>query len=73
MLNRTRSKNYYYDKLHRGFVNICMAATVISGTLVLYSAYMYFTRTVPENKLQLQKKERELLSEGMDLEDTVSA
>lgn len=72
MLNRIRRKDYYYDKFHRGFVNTCIAATVVTGTLVLYSAYMYFTRTVPENKLQLEKKEKELLSEGMDFEDTVS-
>lgn len=72
MLNRTKRKEYYYDKLHRGFVNICMAATVLTGTLVLYSTYLYFTRNVPENKLKLQEKEKELLREGMDLEDTVS-
>lgn len=72
MLTRTRKKEYYYDKFHRGFVNVCMTITIATGAMLLYSAATYFMYTLPERKLKIQEQEKELLSEGMDLENVPS-
>lgn len=72
MLTRIRKKEYYFDKFHRGFVNVCMAVTVMSGAMLLYSAASYFFYTLPERKLKIQEQEKELLREGMDLENVPS-
>lgn len=73
MLLRPNRKEYYYDKFHKGFVNVCMAATVISGIALIYSGYLFFTRTIPEHKQLMIEKNKELLEEGKDIEDSVPA
>lgn len=73
MLVRTKRKEYYYDKFHRGFVNTCMIATVVAGAAAIYSGYLYYTRVLPQQKLMAQKAENELLKEGEDEENFVPA
>ncbi|KAI4499084.1 hypothetical protein M0802_005667 [Mischocyttarus mexicanus] len=72
MLTRRNRKEYFYDKLHRKFVNLCMAVTLITGTMLLYSTVRYFMHTVPENRLKIKEQEEDLLSVGLDLEDVAS-
>ncbi|XP_076244619.1 uncharacterized protein LOC143185472 [Calliopsis andreniformis] len=69
MLPKYKSKEYILDKLHRGFVNTCVAVTIISGSMLSYKIYEYIRYVRPLHKTLQLKAQEELLAEGKPLED----
>nr|CAI5838234.1 unnamed protein product [Callosobruchus analis] len=63
-MRKHRVKNMVFDKLHKGFVCVCMAVTVYGMTVLGYRGYKYLTQSKPiiEQKKLLEKQE--LLAEG---------
>ncbi|XP_017876393.1 uncharacterized protein LOC108622810 [Ceratina calcarata] len=64
MLPKYKKKSFILDKLHRGVVNVCIAATVITGTLLVYKVYAYYRYVRPALKEVQMKAEEDLLEEG---------
>ncbi|KZC12887.1 hypothetical protein WN55_04404 [Dufourea novaeangliae] len=69
MLPRYKNKEFILDKLHRGFVNCCIAASVVTGSMWLYGVYQYFRYIRPLHKKMRLENEESLLAEGRALED----
>lgn len=64
MLPKYRKKSYILDKLHHGFVKICMGVTVIGGVTLGYKIYVYFRYIKPAlREIQMQNN-NDLLEEG---------
>lgn len=62
-------KEYIIDKLHRGFVNVCIVTTVIGSAFIAYKVYEYIRYIRPiHNEMKLKAKE-ELLAEGKHVKD----
>ncbi|XP_076177800.1 uncharacterized protein LOC143152031 [Ptiloglossa arizonensis] len=69
MLPKYKSKEYVLDKLHRGFVNVCVTVTLVTGSIITYKIYEYFRYVRPIFKKQHLKAQEELLMEGKPIED----
>ncbi|KOC68164.1 hypothetical protein WH47_03322 [Habropoda laboriosa] len=64
MLHKYKRKNYYLDKLHRGFVTLCMGTTVIGIGIIFVKGYYYYRYIRPAMKEVAMKSNEELLKEG---------
>lgn len=53
------------DRLHRGFVNVCIASTIFFGLNLVYMGYNYFVHVRPILKQEQLKQQEELLQEGI--------
>ncbi|KAL6266526.1 hypothetical protein P5V15_003373 [Pogonomyrmex californicus] len=67
---RKRRKEMLYDKLHRGFVKVCMGVTLVSGLFLGYKVYEYFRYIQPLHQAQTKLAQDELLLEGRSIEDS---
>lgn len=63
MIRKTRMTSQLVDKLHKGFVVTCIAATVYGLAIGGHRAYLYLTVTKPAReaeelrKIKLQKQD----------------
>ncbi|CAK9805807.1 hypothetical protein ANTQUA_LOCUS4573 [Anthophora quadrimaculata] len=64
MLQKYKKKSFYLDKLHRGFVKICIGATVIGTMLLVMKGYQYYRYVRPALREKARKSNEELLKEG---------
>ena len=69
MLPKYRNKEYIFDKLHRGFINVCVATTLVTGTIVAYQVYQYIRYVRPIHKAMQRKAQEELLAEGKHVQE----
>lgn len=54
----------YLDYLHKGFVCICLAATIYGGSYLSWRGYRYWTQVRPQIKSLEDAENRKLLAEG---------
>ncbi|CAK9799776.1 hypothetical protein ANTPLA_LOCUS2100 [Anthophora plagiata] len=64
MLQRYKKKSFYLDKLHRGFVNVCITVTLVGTALLAVQGYQYFRYVRPAMKEKAMLSNEELLQEG---------
>lgn len=66
MLLKPKTRNKFYDVLHRGSVSVCMAVTALTGFYLIYNGWMYYTNVKPK----LLQEKLKTIEEGTSNDDS---